>query len=149
MRDRRTAIARRAVAVGCLAAVGVYTAQVAEAASSWHVSVAGATTGHAQSLSAATPSNVTSACVSPTTKSVTVSWAAISHARFIVYWSNTSSTSGFAQVASGVTGTSWTSGALSNGTYWFEIAASYGGSWTSSRSASTASRQISNQTPCS
>lgn len=73
----------------------------------------------------------------------------MAYATFTVYVSATSSTSGFVAVTSGLTGTSWTSGTLNNGTYWFEVAASYGGSWTSSPSASTASRKISNQTPCS
>lgn len=67
---------------------------------------------------------------------------------YSVYDSTTSATAIFTLVASGVTGTSWTSGALSNNTnYWFEVAALIGTNWASATSAASGESTIKNSSP--
>lgn len=87
-----------------------------------------------------TPTGVTSACASALLSSdITVTWAAASHATsYTVLQSTTSATSGFTSVATGVTSTSWTSGSLALGTYYYEVAADAGANWASPASSSTA-----------
>lgn len=67
-----------------------------------------------------------------------VTWSAVAAATsYVVYESTTSSSSGFAGVASGVSGLTWTSGNLGTGSYWFRVAASIGSNWTGAQSASS------------
>jgi hypothetical protein len=118
-------------------------------AGTWTVGLSTGSKGQAHSLPVASPTGVTSSCPAPTTsRTVRVSWTAISHATFSVYVSTTSATSGYSLTASGVTGSNWTSGTLTSGTYWFEVATVYSTAWTSARSAAAASRVISS-TSCS
>jgi hypothetical protein len=79
-----------------------------------------------------------------------VSWTAVTPPAngspaisYSILESVTSASSGYTVVATGVTGTSWTSGDLASGTYWFEVAASFGTNWLGSKSAATAERMIS------
>lgn len=128
----------------------IISASVAQLAfaSTWTLGLAGGSAAIAQSLQISAPSNVTSSCPAPaTSKAVRVSWTAISHATFNIFQSTTSSTSGFSLVATGVTGSSWTSGQLASATYWYQVSASFSSAWTSARSVSTASRKISNTSP--
>ncbi len=67
---------------------------------------------------------------------------------YTVYESKTSSSSGYSVVASGLITTAWTSGTLSAGSYWFEIAATTGTNWVSGKSTYTGPRVISS-TSCS
>lgn len=74
---------------------------------------------------------------------ITVSWSAVTHAgSYSVYESTKSSSGPFTVAASGLTTTSWTSPALATGTYWFEVTATLGTSWTTSASAATAPHTV-------
>ena len=98
----------------------------------------------AQALPAA-PASPTSACTSPASyKTVKVSWTAVTHATaYAVYESTTTATGTYTLATSGVSGTSWTTGVLSTGNYWFEVLADIGTNWASAKSAATAERIIS------
>jgi hypothetical protein len=85
----------------------------------------------------ATPTGATATCVTLESE-VTVTWTPVASATsYTIYDSTTSATSGYAMIASGVTGTSWTSGDLAVGIYWFEVAAYIGANWASPASAAT------------
>ncbi len=78
-----------------------------------------------------------------------ISWSTVTHAsNYTVDQSTTSATTGYTAAATGVTGSSWTSGTLSATTYWFEVVALAGTNWVSPNSSATASRTISS-TSCS
>lgn len=113
-------------------------------ASSWTTGLATGSSGEAAAGPPPTaPTGVSSSCVSPLQANVTVSWAAVTHASsYTVYDSTTSQSTGYSVIAAGVTSTSWTSGTLANGTYWFEVVAVVGNNWTSPNSLPTASRTI-------
>jgi hypothetical protein len=86
---------------------------------------------------------VSAACTSQLAKTIKVTWSAATHASsYSVYKSTTSATSGYTLAASGISTTTWTSGTLSNATYWFEVAANIGSHWASPNSAATASHTI-------
>jgi hypothetical protein len=126
-------------------AIAVMTVALAPAAaaSTWTVGLRNRS--HAEATSQqlpSTPSNVSSACVSSSQAVVKVTWSPVAGATYTVYQSTTSATSGYSAVASGLSATSWTSGTLSGGTYWYEVAAQMGSNWASSRSAATAARNI-------
>ncbi len=98
----------------------------------------------AQALPAA-PASPTSACTSPASaKTVKVSWTAVTHATaYAVYESTTTAGGTYTLVMSGVTATSWTTGVLATGNYWFEVLADVGTNWASAKSTATAERIIS------
>ncbi len=91
------------------------TSGTAWAATNWVVHVATTNSGeaHAQALPAA-PASPAAACTSPaSTKTVKVSWSAVTHATaYAVYESTTTATGTYTLVMSGVTATSWTTGVL-------------------------------------
>jgi hypothetical protein len=113
-------------------------------ASIWTVHLSGGTgEGRAQTTPSA-PTGVTATCTSESTTTVKVSWSSVTHAtNYSVYESKTSSSSGYSLAAT-VTAptTSWTSGSLSSGDYWFEIAVAIGTNWTSAKSSATSQRTI-------
>jgi hypothetical protein len=118
-------------------------------ASGWAVTAAAGASGTAQSQAITTPSGVLATCTAAATaKTVTVTWSAIAHATYTVSQSSTSATTGYAVVATGLTSPTWTSGALKqNNTYWFEVSATLGGTWTSAVSAGTAGNTIHPRAP--
>ena len=122
------------------------TSGPAWAATNWVVHVATTNSGeaHAQALPAA-PASPTSACTSPASaKTVKVSWTAVTHATdYAVYESTTTVGGTYTLVMSGVTATSWTTGVLATGNYWFEVLADVGTNWASAKSTATAERTIS------
>ncbi len=122
------------------------TSGTAWAATNWVVHVATTNSGeaHAQALPAA-PASPAAACTSPASaKTVKVSWSAVTHATaYDVYESTTTATGTYTLVMSGVTATSWTTGVLGTGNYWFEVLAAVGTNWASAKSAATAERTIS------
>lgn len=132
-----------------IALVGLVLASstgAAWAATNWTVTLhtASSAEAHSQTVPSA-PTGVTAACNAPTsTKTIKVSWTAVSHATtYTVYESTTSATGTYASVATGVATTSWTSGTLTAGThYWFEVTASVGSNWTSTKSSATAESTI-------
>ena len=65
-----------------------------------------------------------------------------------MYDSTTSATGTYSLAASGVTGTSWTSGTLTSGTnYWFEVTVNIGSNWASGKSSATGESTINSVTP--
>jgi len=139
-------VAAIASALGVLATSGT-----AWATANWAVHVATTNSGeaHAQALPAA-PASATATCAAPTTsKTVTVTWSAVTHATaYAVYESTTTATGTYTVVASGVATTTWTSGTLTAGThYWFEVLADVGTNWASVKSAATAERTINSSNP--
>jgi hypothetical protein len=128
-----------------------WTVMGAWAAGNWVVHAAAVTSGeaHAQALPSA-PTGVSAACAAPTTsKTIKVSWSAVTHATtYSVYDSTTSATGTYSLVASGVATTSWTSGALTTGTnYWFEVTVVFGGNWVSVKSSATGESTINGTNP--
>jgi hypothetical protein len=121
------------------------------AAGNWVVHAAAVTSGeaHAQALPSA-PTGVSDSCAAPTTsKTIKVTWTAVTHATtYSVYDSTTTATGTYTLVASGVATTSWTSGTLVAGThYWFEVTVTIGSNWTSSKSAATVQSTINAANP--
>jgi hypothetical protein len=143
---------RRRLALAFATASVVWWNQAAACgASNWAASLAIGSKGESQAdpLPAA-PGSVAAACAAPTTaKTITVSWAAVPLATgYSVYDSTTSATGSYTLVASGVPGTSWTSGALSNNTnYWFEVTALIGSNWAGAKSASSGESTINHSSP--
>jgi hypothetical protein len=122
----------------------VLSATGTAAASNW-VGVLGlGSHGEAQArVLPSAPSGVSAACTSAFAKTIKVTWNTVATATtYSVYESTTSASTGYSLAASGVAGTSWTSGTLSNATYWFEVAAFIGTKWASPNSAATASHAI-------
>lgn len=111
----------------------------AGAATPWAVAV-GSSGAQAQSRGLpGTPGGVTASCAGTVLNpKAVVSWSAVTQAgSYSVLESTTSSTSGFAAVAS-VTTLTWTSATLGTGTFWFRVTASIGTNWTGPQSASSA-----------
>ena len=130
MADRPKVVAIVVTAALALAAGGPALA------SSWVDPLAGGSTAEA-TAGALPPPPVTvgAACVSPTASSITVTWAVVARATsYTLLDTNTSATGPYKQVATGVTGTSWTSGKLASGNYWFEVRSAVGANWTGSPS---------------
>jgi len=81
-------------------------------------------------------------------KIVKVTWGAVTHAAtYTAYQSTTASSGPYTPVATGLATTTWTSGTLANGTYWYEVAAYVGTKWVSSDSAASVKRTISATSP--
>lgn len=138
--------ARRLLQTATTAALTVAVVPPAAASAGWTVTLRSGS--HAQAGSQHLPSppgSVASACVSSSKAEVTVTWEGVAGATYTVYQSTTSATSGYAAVAAGLTTTSWTSGTLSSGDYWYELVATLGSKWASPDSAATAERVIGNR----
>ena len=120
------------------------------AATNWVVHVATTNSGeaHAQALPAA-PASPAAACTSPaSSKTIKVSWSAVTHATaYAVYESTTTVGGTYTLVMSGVTATSWTTGVLGTGNYWFEVLADVGTNWASAKSTATGESTI-NSSSC-
>lgn len=86
------------------------------------------------------PTGVTSACASVLLSSdITVTWGAVAHATgYTVLQSTTSAATGFTAVVTGVASTTWTTGSLALGTYYYEVVADAGAHWSSPASSATA-----------
>jgi hypothetical protein len=136
--------------IALLAANLVLTVAAPAAASNWSDPVAAGSSTQAQAASLpAAPSGVSPACTSSTASKISVSWSAVAHATsYTVYDSTTSATTGYRLVASGVTGTSWTSGALNSGNYWFELTVSIGTNWTSAKSTASGESTVVKNSSC-
>jgi hypothetical protein len=121
------------------------------ATTNWVVHLATGSSGEAHALTLpAAPASPAASCNSPvTTKTIKVTWSAVTHATtYLLYDSTTSATGTYSLIASGVAATSWTSGSLTSGTrYWFEVVADVGSNWSSVKSAATGSSLINAVTP--
>ena len=153
-RTRRPALRPhpRSVALALTASAVVWWSQAAACgATNWSAPVASGSKGESQSKALpAAPGGVGAACAAPTTsKTVKVTWSAVSLATgYPVYDSTTSATGSYTLVASGVTGTAWTSGTLTNNTnYWFEVTALIAANWASVTSAASPESTIKPQSP--
>lgn len=79
-----------------------------------------------------------------------MTWSAVALATsYAISQSTTSATSGFSTVASGVIGTSWKSGTLTLGSYWYEVTAYIGSNWEGPTSAATGPRKVLLSLACS
>jgi hypothetical protein len=120
-------------------------------ASNWVATVATGSKGESKATSLpATPGSVGATCAAPTTaKTIKVTWSAVSLATsYSVYDATTSASGTYTQVASGLTGTSWTSSTLTSGTnYWFKVTALIGTKWASAQSAASPESTINNTSP--
>jgi hypothetical protein len=123
----------------------VVSSGTAWATANWTVRVATMNSGEAHAQALPTAPTPTSACSSPaSTKTVRVSWTAVTHATaYAVYQSNTTASGTYTLQTSGVTATSWTTAALTTGDYWYEVVADVGTSWASAKSAASAERVVS------
>lgn len=120
-------------------------------ASGWTVATTARPSGLAQSLDPQPPAAVTASCPAPSSdRSIIVSWSPADHATsYVVYRSTTSATSGFGEVATGITTTTWTDTALKKGTYWYTVAAVAGSpTWISPMSDPSAGRTIGTTPRC-
>jgi len=89
------------------------------------------------------PAGVTASCSSLLSGAAQVEWDGVPGATsFGIYESTQSATAGYALVATGVTGTSWTSPTLGTGTYWFEVASFVGTDWVGPPSPATGALTI-------
>jgi hypothetical protein len=135
--------AAAAVVLASLLAVSPAMSGMASA-TQWTAKLAAGSHGEAtaQGLPAA-PAGPAAACVSLFGTTVKVTWSAVPLATtYDVYQSTTSAGSGYVLVASGVLGTSWTTGSLASGSYWYEVAGVIGSHWVGTISAATAKRTI-------
>ena len=136
----------------CVAApIFFLSAPAAYAATNWLVGSAAGTHGEGQAtVLPAAPASPAASCVAPTTsKTIKVTWSAVTHATtYSVYEATTSSSGTYTSVATGVSTTSWTSGTLTAGTnYWFEVLAVVGTNWSSSKSSATGESTINSSNP--
>jgi len=113
-------------------------------ASTWVPHLDAGSSGHAHSATLPVANAPVASCPAPTTsKTIKVSWTAVTHATsYSVYQSTTSATAGYTLAISGLTTTSWTSGTLAAATHWFEIVVVSGTKWTSANSTATSQATI-------
>ena len=133
------------VVVGILTALSLLVSSgTAWATANWTVGLKSGGSGEAQAQALPVAPMATSACATPTSsKKVTVSWVAITHATgYAIYQSNTTAT-GTYTLQTTVTTTTWTSAALATGSYWYEVVTNIGTNWASAKSAATTQRSIS------
>ncbi len=152
---RRAPVWRRGallvVAVGATA-LGIGVSPSSDAwATSWKPGLAAGSKGeaHSQAIPVA-PTGVSAVCAAPTTtKTIKVTWSAVTHATAYAIWQSTTSATGtYSSVATGVSGTSWTSGTLTAGTnYWYEVVADVGTNWASSKSSASGESTINSSNP--
>ena len=134
-------------ALGLLVALSAGSAVPAHALAlpaAWSIGLGASGTGEAVGGGApAAPTGATSACVSAVSNQVTVTWNAVTQATtYSVYYSTVSSSGPYSLLASGITGTTYTTGGLAVATFWFEVAAVTGTNWQGPNSGPTAGRTI-------
>ena len=124
---------------------------VADASSNWAVHPAAGSKGDGQAtVLPVAPTGIAASCAAATTsKTIKVTWNAVTHATtYSVYDATTSVGGTYSLMASGVATTSWTSGALTSGTnYWFEVVAVVGSNWASIKSSASAESTINSTNP--
>lgn len=130
MADRRAKVL--AFLVTALATVAIAAPALA---SNWADTLAPGSTAEAQALTLAAPTGIGAACATPSGSVVTVTWNPVVPATSYSVLQSTRSAGGpYKVVASGLVGTSWGSGRLSTGNYWFEVMASVGINWSGAAS---------------
>jgi hypothetical protein len=117
-------------------------------ASNWVPVLKTGSSGEAQAQAApAAPGGVSAACVSSSGKTVTISWSAVAHAASYTVWEATSSSGPYTAAKQNLAATSWTTGTLTVGNYWFEVTDYLGSKWQSGYSAPTVEITIASTTP--
>lgn len=114
-------------------------------ASSWPITVSPVSHAQAQARPAPpAPASASSVCgTGLLSGDVVVTWAAVANATTYTVYQSTSAASGpYTPVATGVTATTWTSGALGTGSYWYEVSATVGSNWVGANSSATAQRTV-------
>ncbi len=136
------------VAVGIICALSLLVSSgTAWATPNWTVHVATVNSGEAKAQALPTAPTATSACSSPASaRTVIVGWAAITHATTYGIYQSTTSATGTYTLQATVSTTSWTSGVLAAGHYWYEVVANIGTNWASAKSAATAERTTTSTT---
>jgi hypothetical protein len=133
------------------AAVVIATLLVASApagASHWSILVKASNNGESLAQAAPlAPTGVSDSCVSSIQKLVTVFWSSVPEASSYTIYKATTVSGSYTSTASGVTGTSWTSGTLTTGNVYFKVAAYVGTKWVSAQSAASPEATI-NSTGC-
>jgi hypothetical protein len=124
-----------------IAILGLLHADPAEA-TGWSVPTTAGAKGAAKALTLpAAPANPTATC-SLVSLQITVGWTAVPKATsYGVYQSTTGAAGTYSLVATGA-GTTWTSGILLLGNYWYKVTATIGTNWTSPLSAATAGHTV-------
>jgi hypothetical protein len=136
-------------ALTAIVLIGVATPQLAWA-SAWSTSAAAGSRGQSTAQPApAAPATPTATCVSSLGNTVNVSWTAVAHATSYTVLQATASAAGPYTVVATLAATSWTSGALASGSYWFQVTAKIGTNWTSPASTATTQRTITGGGHCS
>lgn len=146
----RTIAMRRQLLMGVAVLVAVLQLPDIAVASGWTTQVGSGSSGLSRARSLPSPpSTVTAACAAPTVaRTVTVTWTAVPNAAsYTVYQSKTSATAGYSTAATGIVGTSWTSGNLTAATYWFKVSALVGTKWVSANSSASNQATTRSTTP--
>jgi len=114
-------------------------------ASTWKPTLKTGSTAESRAQgSPATPTSVAAACSSSTAKTIKVTWGSVTKATSYTIYDATKSASGtYTSLATGITTTTWTSGTLSAGNDWYEVAALVGSNWVGFKSAATTESTIS------
>ena len=124
----------------------VATGPEAEAGASWSLQVAPGSSAVAKTVPApATPQGVTSSCFLGLLLAVTINWSAVPGAtQYVVLESTTSAAGPFTPLATVTGATTYTTGGLATGNYWFAVETQIpGSSWVSAPSAVTPEYTIS------
>lgn len=129
-------------ALAALGAVAVTVSPPAQA-TLWTVPLHSGSTAQARAQAApAAPSTISATCTSALSSTIDVNWAAVAHATtYSVFQSTAAATGPYTRVTT-VTGTSWTTGALVPGSYWFKVSATVGTKWTGPKSTASAKRTV-------
>jgi hypothetical protein len=133
---------RRSAAAAVLALSLVLGASAA-AASSWTAGLAASSKGQGQASSQpAAPINITATCSLVALK-ITVGWDAVPNATtYTVYQSSTGANGTYTSVQTGITGTSWQTGVLVLGTFYYKVVAYVGSNWVSPLSVASPGHTI-------
>ena len=127
--------------VGIALAVGEPQAALA---SSWTIAVQNGSSGEATSSGLpSAPAGASASCTSSVGNTIKVTWNSVTHAStYSVYQATSAATGPYSLVASGVSATTWTSGALALGNFWYEVAAVAGNNWQGPNSSATGETTI-------
>jgi hypothetical protein len=111
-------------------------------ATGWSVPTIAGAKGAAKALALpAAPTNPTATC-SLVSLQITVGWSAVPKATSYGIYQSTTGAAGTYSLVATVAGTTWTSGILLLGSYWYKVAATIGSNWTSPLSAATTGHTI-------
>jgi hypothetical protein len=115
----------------------------------WAIGIAASSKGISRTTTApATPTAVAAACTSATVKTIKITFTGVTHATsYTLFDATTSATGTYSSLATGITISPYTTVALANGNYWFELEALVGTNWVSVKSSATAEYTIENPAP--